>query len=128
MIWLRTLSAARITSAVTTTSTTPPDPTRDRISMVCGTATFSVLTNARSARPGLAASRPHPANTVHASTIPVNPAARFWVATAIETISIPACANRPDTFSDRRPRSSRPACHPTIPSAASTNSAGRPAP
>ena len=78
-------------------------------SFFCGAAAFSPVTGAATtARSGFPRADPTPAKTAHASTIPVNPAARFWVATAIEAINIPACTNSPDTLSDRRPRSSRP--------------------
>ena len=108
-ILLRTLSAATTTNAVSTANTAPltpicvADPVA-AISTVCGegaTPTGSVLAAQ------VLANRPQPASTEHPKMIPKPPTARFWVATAIATITIPDCTASPATLSDLRPASSR---------------------
>src|ERR1700734_1913290 len=104
-ILLRTLSAARTTTAVSDANTAPLTPTCvpgpfTATCTLCGDG--SAATGPVLAEP-LLASRPQPASTEDANTIPNPPTARFCVANAIATMTIADCTASPVTFSDLRP-------------------------
>src|SRR6202000_1803579 len=102
-------SAASPTSAVSDANNAPLTP-------ICVPGPFTATCTLRGDGSGTSgavpaelalASRPQPASTEHATTIPNPPTARFWVANAIATMTIPDCTASPATFRDLLPASNR---------------------